>query len=264
MVLHGRQPVQRAVLRGRRALRGADAVQQPVPLSDADRGAGGMASCESGFEARGIYLSSFALRLDADHANAGVAVTERGVVGSGRAGPDAAQSRACAGGIPWATRRVAAMAGERTGAAADGHGAAPVYQVRSAKHRGFSAAAAGLSGRAVDLRLQEPGGGDGLECTRRFAAGDAGNPGAGLSELRYFPGGRHGGRRVCRASSRQDRGDCRAPCGRRAGKADRVPATAGPAWGDLARHFGLDLTPDDMERLRQAATLDAKHPEAAF
>ena len=47
-----------------------------------------------------------------------------------------------------------------------GHGAAPVYQVRSAKHRGFSAAAAGLSGRAVDLRLQEPGGGDGLELVR--------------------------------------------------------------------------------------------------
>ena len=35
-------------------------------------------------------------------------------------------------------------------------------------------------------------------------------------------------------------------------------------WGDLARHFGLDLTPDDVEQLRQAARFDAKHPKRRF
>ena len=35
-------------------------------------------------------------------------------------------------------------------------------------------------------------------------------------------------------------------------------------WGDVRRHFELDLTPEDMERLKQAATLDAKHPTRRF
>ncbi len=35
-------------------------------------------------------------------------------------------------------------------------------------------------------------------------------------------------------------------------------------WGDLRRHFEMELTPDDMERLKQAAGLDAKHPTRRF
>jgi hypothetical protein len=35
-------------------------------------------------------------------------------------------------------------------------------------------------------------------------------------------------------------------------------------WGDLGRHFGLDFTPEDVERLKQVATLDAKHPKRRF
>jgi hypothetical protein len=35
-------------------------------------------------------------------------------------------------------------------------------------------------------------------------------------------------------------------------------------WGDMRRHFELDLTPEDLERLKQAATLDAKHPARRF
>jgi hypothetical protein len=35
-------------------------------------------------------------------------------------------------------------------------------------------------------------------------------------------------------------------------------------WEDLARHFGLDLTPEDVERLKQVAKLDAKHPKRRF
>jgi hypothetical protein len=35
-------------------------------------------------------------------------------------------------------------------------------------------------------------------------------------------------------------------------------------WGDLGRHFGLDFTPEDVERLKQVAALDAKHPKRRF
>ena len=35
-------------------------------------------------------------------------------------------------------------------------------------------------------------------------------------------------------------------------------------WGDLGRHFGVDFTPEDVERLKQVATLDAKHPKRRF
>ena len=35
-------------------------------------------------------------------------------------------------------------------------------------------------------------------------------------------------------------------------------------WGDLGRHFGLDFTPEEVERFRQVATLDAKHPKRRF
>jgi hypothetical protein len=35
-------------------------------------------------------------------------------------------------------------------------------------------------------------------------------------------------------------------------------------WGDLGRHFGLDFTPEDVERLKQVSTLDAKHPKRRF
>jgi sulfotransferase family protein len=35
-------------------------------------------------------------------------------------------------------------------------------------------------------------------------------------------------------------------------------------WGDLGRHFGLDFTPEDVERLKPVATLDAKHPKQRF
>ncbi len=35
-------------------------------------------------------------------------------------------------------------------------------------------------------------------------------------------------------------------------------------WGDLGRHFGLDFTPEDAERLKQVSTLDAKHPKQRF
>lgn len=34
--------------------------------------------------------------------------------------------------------------------------------------------------------------------------------------------------------------------------------------GDLRRHFEMELTPEDMERLKQAAGLDAKHPTRRF
>ena len=156
------------------------------------------------------------------------------------------------------------MAGKRAGAAADRPGAAPVYQVRSAQHRRSSAAAAGVSGCAVDFRVPEPGGGDGIESTRRIAAGDAGDPGAGLSEFRHFAGGRHGRRRICRAGSRHHRGNGRAPRGRRAGKAGGVPAIAGDRMGRCAAALRPRLTPEDMERLKQVATLDAKHPKRRF
>jgi hypothetical protein len=35
-------------------------------------------------------------------------------------------------------------------------------------------------------------------------------------------------------------------------------------WGDLGRHFGLDFTPEEVERLKQVAALDAKHPKRRF
>lgn len=35
-------------------------------------------------------------------------------------------------------------------------------------------------------------------------------------------------------------------------------------WGELARHFGLDLTPQDADQMKQAAAFDAKHPDRRF
>jgi hypothetical protein len=36
------------------------------------------------------------------------------------------------------------------------------------------------------------------------------------------------------------------------------------AWGDLARHFGIQLTAEEIERLQQAAAFDAKEPNRRF
>jgi hypothetical protein len=35
-------------------------------------------------------------------------------------------------------------------------------------------------------------------------------------------------------------------------------------WADLARHFGLDLTPQEVDQMKQAAAFDAKHPVRRF
>lgn len=35
-------------------------------------------------------------------------------------------------------------------------------------------------------------------------------------------------------------------------------------WGDLHRHFGLDLTPEEVDHLKQVATFDAKQPNRRF
>jgi hypothetical protein len=35
-------------------------------------------------------------------------------------------------------------------------------------------------------------------------------------------------------------------------------------WGDVRRHFGLELTPEEVDCLKQVATLDAKHPTRRF
>jgi len=38
----------------------------------------------------------------------------------------------------------------------------------------------------------------------------------------------------------------------------------GIVWGDLARHFGVEFTPREVEQLRQVARFDAKRPERRF
>jgi len=38
----------------------------------------------------------------------------------------------------------------------------------------------------------------------------------------------------------------------------------GIVWGDLSRHFGLDLTPQDADQMKEAAGRDAKHPDRRF